>query len=72
MWLRHSLGVSRFVEAPANVACFLAICLQLAILAETFTDVGLVRPQWLVVLLCPVVIVSIPNSLQKEMKLLKL
>ena len=41
-------------------------------LAETSTDVRLVRPQWLVVFLCLVVMVLIPNSLQEEKKLSRL
>ena len=71
-WLKCSLGIFRFVEAPANVACVLATCLRLAILAATSTDVRLVQSQWLVVLLCLVVMVLISNSLQKERELLTL
>ena len=37
-----------------------------------FTDVQLVRPQWLVVLLRPVVMVLIPNNLQGEKELSRL
>ena len=69
MWLRRSLGISRFVEAPASIACVLAMCLWLSILAEISTNVQLVRPRWLVVFLCLVVLVLIPNSLQEEREL---
>ena len=57
------------MKAPASVAYVLATCLWSAVLAETSTNVQLNRPQWLVVFLCPVVIVLIPNSLQEERKL---
>ena len=63
MWLRRSLGVFRFVEALASVACVLATCLQLTILVEISTNMQLVRPQCLVVFFCLIVMVLIPNSL---------
>ena len=72
MCLRCLLGVSRFVEALASVACVPATCLLLAILAKTSTNVQLVRPQWLVVFLFFVVMVLISNSLQEERELLGL
>ena len=68
-WLKHSLGISNFVKALASVACVLATCLQLSIIAETFTNVQLVWPQWLVVFFCPIVVMLIPNNLQKKRKL---
>ena len=58
-----------FVEAPASVACVLAMCLRSAILAETSANVRLVQPQWLIVFLCPVVMMLISNSLQEERQL---
>ena len=68
----RSLSVSKFVEALVSVACVLATCLQSAILAESSTNVRLVRLQWLVILLCPVVMVLIPNNLQEEKELSRL